>query len=95
MPSVVARWPLDSLPPGGLAGRGFDIWLCRGWVGGLPERVTSGGGFRGFEAADGKSFFYARRDDYLPLFNQPIAGGPARPQVADCVLNAQPRAGGP
>ena len=61
-----------------------DIWRVAA-AGGSPERVTSGGGFRGFEAADGKSFFYARRDDYSPLFNQPIAGGPAR-QVADCVL---------
>jgi Tol biopolymer transport system component/tRNA A-37 threonylcarbamoyl transferase component Bud32 len=61
-----------------------DLWRVPA-EGGTPERVTRGGGFRGFEAADGQSVFYVPRDDSAPLYSQPLGGGPAR-QIVDCVV---------
>ena len=64
---------------------GFDLWRQRASGDGAAEQVTTGGGFRGVESADGQWFVFARRDDESPLFAQRVAGGPAR-VVAECAI---------
>jgi Tol biopolymer transport system component len=59
---------------------------------GPAVRVTHGGGFRGVESPDGRSFVFATRDDESPLLVQPVGGGPARPLVA-CAITRTLTAG--
>jgi Tol biopolymer transport system component len=71
---------------------GFDLWRVPA-AGGTAERVTVGGGFRGVETPDGRTFVFARTDDESPLFAQPVGGGPAR-QIVGCAITRS-LAGGP
>jgi eukaryotic-like serine/threonine-protein kinase len=82
----------DSMPSWSRDGRflyfrsdradGFDLWRRPLTGTGTPVRVTHGGGFRGVESPDGRSFVFATRDDESPLLVQPVSGGPARTLVA-------------
>jgi Tol biopolymer transport system component len=71
---------------------GYDLWRRPIGGAGPAVRVTQGGGFRGVESPDGRTFVFATRDDESPILAQPVAGGPARTLVA-CAITRTLTAG--
>jgi eukaryotic-like serine/threonine-protein kinase len=71
---------------------GYDLWRRPIAGADAPVRITRGGGFRGVESPDGRTFVFATRDDESPLLAQPVAGGPARTLVA-CAITRTLTAG--
>jgi Tol biopolymer transport system component len=59
---------------------GREIWRVEASADGSapPVQVTQGGGFEGFESADGRQFYYMRDSRSHELWQMPVAGGEAR-----------------
>jgi Tol biopolymer transport system component len=74
----------EDLPEG-------DLWRVA-VEGGTPERVTRGGGLRAVEALDGRTLFFAQRDDSAPLMRLHLPDGPPQP-VVDCIVSRSLAAG--
>ena len=66
-------------------GAGVDIWRIAA-AGGQEVQITHGGGYSGFESADGHSLVYRSRFDRsgTPLLTMPLSGGPVA-RLAECV----------
>ncbi len=66
-------------------GTGPNIWRISA-VGGPDVQLTFGGGYTGFESADGRSLVYKQGSSRSgsPLLILPLAGGPAE-QLRECV----------
>jgi Tol biopolymer transport system component/DNA-binding winged helix-turn-helix (wHTH) protein len=59
-----------------------EIWKIRA-EGGTATQVTTGGGFYGFESADGKYLYYTKGPRQNGVWRKPLAGGDAEPVLVD------------